>query len=283
VLASLIIVFREVLEAALVIGIVLAASRGVPRRGAWILGGCALGVLGAVVVAAFAGEISSLVDGVGQELFNAAILLAAVTMLAWHTIWMSRHGRELAASATRLGKDVSAGTRPLKALALVCGIALLREGSEVVLFLYGIAAGGGTTAGALLLGGAAGAALGLAFGAAIYFGLVFIPVRHLFSVTSGLILLLAAGMASQAALFLAAANVLPTLGNEIWDSSALLSETSLPGQLLHILAGYTARPAGIQLVFFLATLILIAAGSALTRMPASGIAPAPAGSGPASP
>jgi high-affinity iron transporter len=276
VLASLIIVFREVLEAGLVIGIVMAASRGVAQRSVWVLGGCAIGILGAFVVAGFAGEISSMVDGVGQELFNAAILLAAVGMLAWHNIWMSRHGRELAASATRIGKDVIAGTRPLYALALVCGVALLREGSEVVLFLYGIAVSGGTTAGAMVLGGLIGGALGLAFGAALYFGLIFIPLRHLFRVTSGLILLLAAGMASQAAILLAAANVVPTLGNEIWDSSGLLSERSLLGQLLHILAGYTARPAGIQLVFYLATLIIIGAGSYLVRRQPTVMAGTPA-------
>ena len=278
-LATLIIVFREVLEAGLVIGIVMAASRGVAQRGVWVLGGCAIGVLGAFIVAGFAGEISSMVDGMGQELFNAAILLAAVGMLAWHNIWMSRHGRELAASATRLGKDVIAGTRPLYALALVCGVALLREGSEVVLFLYGIAVSGGTTAGAMVLGGLIGGALGLAVGAALYFGLVFIPLRHLFRVTGGLILLLAAGMASQAAIFLAAANVVPTLGNEIWDSSGLLSERSLLGQLLHILAGYTARPAGIQLVFYLATLIIIGAGSYLTRRPPTVMTGTPAVAG----
>ena len=67
-------------------------------------------------------------------------------MLGWHNVWMSRHGREMAAEATRIGKDVLAGARPLYALALVCGIAVLREGSEIVLFLYGIAVAGGTAA-----------------------------------------------------------------------------------------------------------------------------------------
>jgi high-affinity iron transporter len=256
-LATLIIVFREVLEAGLVVGIVMAASRGVPRRSLWIFGGCAAGVLGALVVAGFATEIASLVEGVGQELFNAAILFAAVAMLGWHNIWMSRHGRELAADATRLGKDVVAGTRPLHALALVCGVALLREGSEVVLFLYGVAVSGGNSAASMMLGGVLGVAAGLAVGAAIYFGLMAIPTRHLFRVTSWLILLLAAGMASQGAAFLSAADVLPSLGDSVWDTSALLSERSLLGQVLHVLIGYTARPAGIQLVFFAATLIIL--------------------------
>jgi high-affinity iron transporter len=256
-LATLIIVFREVLEAGLVVGIVLAASRGVPRRGLWIAGGCAGGVLGALVVAGFASEIASAVEGVGQELFNATILFAAVCMLGWHNIWMSRHGRELAADATRIGREVLAGTRPLYALALVCGIAVLREGSEIVLFLYGIAASSGSSGASMLTGGALGVAAGAIAGAAIYYGLLTIPLRYLFGVTSWLILLLAAGMASQGAAFLAAADILPSLGNNLWDTSFILTEKGIGGQLLHVLTGYTARPAGIQLVFYVVTLLVI--------------------------
>ncbi len=264
-LATLIVVFREVLEAALVVGIVMAASRGVPGRGRWIAGGGAAGVLGALAVAGFAGEIASAVEGVGQELFNAVILFAAVGMLGWHNIWMSRHGHALALGVTRIGKDVLAGTRPLYALALVCGIAVLREGSEIVLFLYGIAVAGGSSAGSMMVGGAFGVAAGAAVGVALYFGLLTIPLRYLFGATSWLILLLAAGLASQGAAFLAAANILPSLGDSLWDTSFLLSERSLPGQLLHILTGYTARPAGIQLVFYVATLIVIGALMSLVR------------------
>ena len=135
------------------------------------------------------------------------------------------------------------------------GLAVLREGSEVVLFLYGIAAAGDGGAAAMALGGALGLAAGVAAGAAIYFGLVSIPLRHLFAVTSWLVLLLAAGMASQAAAFLLQADLLPPLGHSLWDTSFLLSEQSLTGRVLHTLIGYTAQPAGIQLVFYLATLV----------------------------
>jgi high-affinity iron transporter len=256
-LATLIIVFREVLEAGLVVGIIMAASRGAPRRGQWIAGGCAAGALGAMMVAEFASKIASAVEGVGQELFNASILFAAVCMLGWHNIWMSRHGRGLAAEATKIGREVLAGTRPLHALALVCGIAVLREGSEIALFLYGIAVAGGSSATSMVIGGALGVLAGVVAGAAIYFGLLTIPVRYLFGITAWLILLLAAGMASQGAAFLAAADLLPSLGNNFWDTSFIISEKGLGGQLLHILTGYTARPAGIQLVFYVATLIVI--------------------------
>jgi high-affinity iron transporter len=270
-LATAIIVFREVLEAALVIGIVLAASRGVARRGIWVTGGVAAGILGAMLVAAFADAISTAVNGIGQELFDAAILFTAVAMLGWHNIWMSRHGRELAAEAGSIGKAVLSGRRPLTALALVAGVAVLREGSEIVLFLYGIAIGTGIGGLTMLVGGALGLVAGAAVGTAIYFGLVAIPVRRLFTVTSWLILLLAAGMASQGAAFLVQANLLPALGNTVWDTSSILTERSIPGLVLHVLIGYSAQPAGIQLVFYGATILIIG-----TLMRLLGRTPAPA-------
>jgi high-affinity iron transporter len=258
-LATAIIVFREVLEAALVVGIVLAASRGVPRRGAWVAGGVAAGVFGAAIVAACAETIAEAVNGIGQELFNATILFTAVAMLGWHNVWMNRHGQELAAAAANLGKAVVGGSRPLYALGVVVAVAVLREGSEVVLFLYGIAVASGVGALSMLSGGLLGLIGGTAIGALIYFGLLAIPLKRLFTVTSWLILLLAAGMASQGAAFLMQANLLPALGNDLWDTSSILGERSMLGTLLHVLIGYSAQPAGIQVVFYLATIVIMGA------------------------
>ena len=256
-LATAIIVFREVLEASLVVGIVLAASQGVPRRGIWVSGGIAAGVLGASLVALCAGAIAAAVNGIGQELFNAAILFTAVAMLGWHNIWMNRHGRELASAAGSIGKDVLGGGQPLYALALVVGIAVLREGSEIVLFLYGIAIASGIGGLIMLAGGALGLIGGVAVGSLIYFGLLAIPLKRLFTVTSWLILLLAAGMASQGAAFLMQANLLPSFGNDLWNTSSILAENSMLGLLLHVLIGYSAQPAGIQVLFYVATLLVI--------------------------
>jgi high-affinity iron transporter len=256
-LPTAIIVFREVLEAALIVGIVMAASRGAAQRGLWVSGGIGAGILGALGVAAFAATIAEAAAGMGQELFDAAILFAAVGMLGWHNIWMSRHGRELAGSAMQLGSDVRSGARPLWALAFAVALAVLREGSEVVLFLYGIALGGNGGPSAMAIGGIVGLALGVAAGTAIYWGLVSIPMRLLFTVTSWLVLLLAAGLASQGAAFLMQADLLPPLGSNLWDTSFLLSDQSLAGRILHTLIGYTAQPAGIQLVFYVVTLLVI--------------------------
>ncbi len=252
-LGALIIVFREVIEAGLIVGIVMAATRGVPGRGRMVTIGIVAGVLGAAVVAAFAGAISQAFQGSGQEMFNAVVLGIAVVMLMWHNAWMARHGREIAAEMRQVGTDVSEGAKPLTALAIVVGLAVLREGSEVVLFLYGIFASG-TSGSALLLGGVLGIAAGAAFTALTYFGLLAIPSRHIFSVTSWLIALLAAGMAAQAVQFLHAADVLIALDRTVWDTSSILSEGTIFGRLLHTLIGYTERPSEMQLIVYITTL-----------------------------
>jgi high-affinity iron transporter len=262
-----VIVFREVLEAAIIIGIVAAATRDVPDRSRWIIGGLLLGLMGSALVAGFTGQISEFADGLGQELFNAMILGAAVLMLAWHNIWMASHGAELAASARNVGKAIRDGVSECSVLLAVVGIAVLREGSETVLFLYGIATSDQVGASALLMGGAVGIVAGSAVGITLYKGLLRIPMRWFFSVTSVLVLLLAAGMASQAAHYLVQADFIPGLITPLWDTSAVLSEQSIPGMLLHNLIGYDASPSGMQLVFYTATLVAIGAGMKLVNKP----------------
>ena len=256
-LSALLIVFREVIEAGLIVGIVLAATRGVPRRGRWVCAGVIGGVAGACLVAAFAGELGALFQGSGQELFNASILILAVVMLTWHNVWMASHGREMARELRSVGAQVLSGNRTLTALAVVVGVAVLREGSEVVLFLYGIAAQGGTSNAAMLAGGSLGLVAGAGVSALMFFGLLTIPAHRLFAVTSGLITLLAAGMASQAVLFIQNGGWLNALTAPVWDTSWLLKEDSIPGRLLHTLVGYSESPDGAQLIAYGVTVLVM--------------------------
>ncbi|WP_329743432.1 FTR1 family iron permease [Dyella sp. A6] len=258
-LAIALLVFREVLEAALIVTIVAAATRGVLRRGLYIGGGIALGVIGATIVAGFAGALEEAVHGTGQSLFDAGVLLAAVLMIGWHVVWMSSHGRELVQQMQSVGHAVKTGSSSLAMLLAVVALAVLREGSEIVLFLYGMVAGGANLQD-LLAGVPLGLAGGTAVGYALYAGLLRIPMRHFFSATNGMLVLLAAGLAATAARFLLQADWLPALGAQLWNSSGLLDNGSLLGQALHVLVGYDARPSGIQLLFYLATLLLLLAG-----------------------
>lgn len=272
-LATAIIMFREVLEAALIVSIVLAAAKGVAGRGRWVSLGVLLGVAGACVVAAFAGAIATAVQGRGQQLLNAAVLLLAVAMLGWHNVWMSRHGKELAQTMRAVGHDVAVGDKPLSVLMVVVMMAVLREGSEAVLFGYGIYASG-AGASSMLAGALAGLAGGVAAGTLLYKGLLRIPTRHLFTVTGWMILLLAAGMATDAAGMLTQAGLLPAIREGVWNSSWLLSQQSMAGRLLHILVGYTQSPSALQLIFYVVTLLGIGSLMWLVNRPR----PSPAGS-----
>jgi high-affinity iron transporter len=264
-LATFLIVFREVIEAGLIVGIVFAATRGVPGRGLWISYGIVGGLAGAALVAVFAGELAALFEGAGQELFNAGILFIAVAMLTWHNVWMASHGRAMAQQTRDVGLSVAKGQEPLAALATLCGIAVLREGSEVVLFIYGIAATGGSSSAGMLTGGALGVLAGAGLSALMYLGLLTIPMRHLFAVTSALITVLAAGLAAQAIQLLQQAGYIETLTNTVWDTSWLLSDDSILGGLVHTLIGYTDRPNGAQLIAYLTTIIIIVALMRLQR------------------
>ena len=256
-LAALVIVFREVFEAGLVVGIVMAVTAGVAGRAYWIAGGVIAGVLGACVVALFTSGLSELFGGNGQELFNASILGFAVLMLTWHNVWMARHGRELVAELRAAGEAVVAGSKSLLALAIVVAIAVLREGSEVVLFLYGVAAAQGGASWAMVAGGIAGLVLGASVCLLTYLGLITIPTRYLFGVTSALIALLAAGMAAQAITFLEQANIVTALDQTVWDTSWILSDSSFLGRALHTLIGYVDQPTAMQLVVYAMTLFII--------------------------
>ncbi len=255
-----IIVFREVLEASLIVGIIAAATRNVPGSRRWLVAGLLSGLFGAGMIAVFTEFIGELASGLGQEILNASVLGIAVLMLGWHNIWMSSHGAALAANARSVGVEIRDGRRACSVLFMIVGIAVLREGSETVLFLYGIAASESGGQASMMLGGLIGMSTGAATGYLIYAGLLRVSLRWFFVATSTLVLMLAAGMASQAAHFLIQADLLPGLATPLWDSSAALPQNGLPGMLLHSLIGYDARPAGMQLVFFGAALLVITLG-----------------------
>ncbi len=254
---TFIILFREILEISIILSIIMAATRGIAGRGRWVLAGVGGGLVGSAVVAYFAGSISNAIEGMGQEVFNAGVLFIAVLMIGWTVIWMQTHAREMVQKIKQVGQAVHDGSLPLYALATVVCLSMWREGAEIVLFMTGIITTRTETLFAIGMGGLAGALSAGTIGLMLYLGLVKFSTRYLFSTTSWLLTLLACGMSAQAAGFLSAADILPTLAPQLWDSSALLSETSILGKILHAMLGYSERPSGIQGVFYVATLLTI--------------------------
>jgi high-affinity iron transporter len=263
-LGTFIVIFREAFEIALILGVMLAATKGIKGRNRWTLIGACAGVAGAVLIALFAEKITSLAEGNGQEIMNGCIMLMAAAMIGWTVVWMKTHGRELSRKMKAVGQSIREGETPLYTLAIIIALAIFREGSEIVLFSYGLLAGG--TSIASFIGGALlGALCGAGVGALIYFGLLKIFARHFFSVTSWLLTLISAGMTLQAVGMFAQAGYLPEWANrKLWDSSGLLSEGSWAGKTMQVLVGYSSHPSVLQLIAYLTTVAVIVAAMKLT-------------------
>jgi high-affinity iron transporter len=252
--STAIIIFREILEIAMILGVVLAATRGLPGRAVWIGTGFAGGLLGAGIVALFAEAISNAASGMGQEFFNACILFTAATVIGWTAIWMRSHAREFVVELKHAGKEVAAGRLPGFSLSLIIGLAILREGSEIVLFIYGMVLSGQTPA-SIVMGSILGLALGTITGVLLYLGLVKMSARYMLKVTGWLLVLLVAGLSSQGAGYLNAAGYFSGLSMPVWNTSWLLSQGSGLGKALHSLIGYSERPSAIEVIFYCATLL----------------------------
>lgn len=255
-LASAVVLFREVLEIALILSVVLVATRGIPGRNHWAFIGLGAGIIGSALIAFFAEAISSAAEGMGQEIFNAIILLAAALMIGWTVVWMRTHGREIALRMKHVGAAMQTGEAPLYTLSIVVALAIFREGSEIVLFSYGLLASG-TDIAHFLFGALTGLIGGIIIGVLFYYGMLKFLAKHFFNFTSALLVFLAAGMASQAVGYLSAAGYVPELGFPIWDTSAYLPDDSLVGETLKVLIGYTAQPSGIQLILYTVTVTVI--------------------------
>ncbi len=250
------IVFREVLEIALIVSVVLAASQGRAGRGLWTILGLLGGMLGAGTIALFAGALSRAAEGMGQELFNALILFAAAALIGGTAVWMRVHARSASAHLKDTGAAVRDGRLPLYSLALVTALAVWREGAEIVLFLYGMAITGESVL-ALVGGSLIGLAGGGLMGFLLYRGLLKMAARRLFQVTGWMLIFLSAGMASQGAKLLVSAGVITQFTDQLWSTASWLPEKSIVGQALHALVGYSSRPIEIQVMVYMATIAIL--------------------------
>ncbi|MEI8593468.1 FTR1 family iron permease [Photobacterium sp. Hal280] len=251
-----IIVFRELFEASLIVSIVLGVTKQIPNRIRWVAAGIIFGVLGSVWVAASMNYLIGLFDGLGQDLLNTSILVLAALMLSWHIIWMSTHGKALASNISSVKHKIVAGEQPLYALTVIVGLAVLREGAEVVLFLNGMVASSNDVSG-IILGSLTGLIAGLVISFIMYKGIVHIPAKYFFSSTTWLITLLAAGLISTAAGILEQVDLIPSIIPVVWDTNDILSQSSMLGQALQTLVGYNAAPSLMQLICYASTIVLI--------------------------
>ena len=243
-LSAVIILLREVLEAALVLSLLVSTTRlmGLSYRG--IIAGLGLGMAGAVTATLLVDVISESFDGVGQEVFNAVSLFAIVLLLI---VYAAGLDRRVAAAGNRLLTLL-----PLVVSCLAVALATTREGMEIIIFVYGFTANPAELL-PVLVGGSIGAGIGISLGVLIYYGLINLPDRLAVVVPLLLLALVASGMASQAVVYLMQGGLVESQ-LPVWDSSSWVSETSVTGQLLYAALGYEATPTLKQLCLYGATL-----------------------------
>lgn len=251
-----IIVFREILEIALILSVLFGATKGMKNRALWINYGLAIGIIGSIIFAALTDKISESFSGNGQEIFTAAILFLASLMIGYTVIWMKHHSRTLSKNLKNLGKSVIDGEKSLYALLLIVSLSVLREGIEIVLFTYSYYMSG-IGIYELLFGAIIGLSCGLIAGFAFYFGLLTSLGKYFFTATTTILAFVSAGLMAKSLSYLANAGIVSEIKFEVWDTSNLISDEGFFGIILNVLTGYVAKPSAIQLIGYFATLILI--------------------------
>ncbi|VVD66896.1 FTR1 family iron permease [Pandoraea eparura] len=248
------IVWRESVEALLVVGILHAwlanpehgAKRGLP----YLWGGVVLGIAAAVALGAALVGFTEVLSGDAQDYFQTAMVLVACVLIVQMVFWMKRHGRTLKRdmeSSLRRNQDQGTWWGVLVLVAL----AIAREGSETTIFLYGIGFGQqGSVPPSMWLAVLIGFALALATFWLLQLGGKIFSWRLFFRVTEIMLLFLAAGLLESGLDRLISLDLVPTLVDQLWDTSALLDDASPFGSLVATLTGYRAHPAGMNLVVY---------------------------------
>ena len=248
-LETLLITWRETLEAALVVGILLTyLARSGQRRGlryVWL--GSATAVVAALACAAASSGALAMLDGETQELIQALIVFGAVGVLSWMVVWMHLNRGDIQVRAERV-----LATGRLVGLAVIAFVAVFREGIETVLFLWGVLVQRGVqlTTMPLLAGGLAGAGLALATAWLFFRGFAFLSLRTFFRTTGVLLLLVAAGLLTSGVNKLIGLGYLPPLVPQVWNTSWLVRDRSPLGAVLAALIGYRSRPSLLEVLAY---------------------------------
>ncbi|MBR8303782.1 FTR1 family protein [Burkholderia dolosa] len=252
----LFIVWRESVEALLVVGILYAwlkngdddARRGLP----FLWTGVVVGLLMAVGLGAALVGFTEVLSGDAQDYFQTAMVLIACVLIVQMVLWMRRHGRTLKRD---MEQSLQQSTRDSNwwGVAVLVALAIAREGSETVIFLYGLGFGqSGHVDGSQMLAVVIG--LGLAFLTfyLLQLGGKYFSWRHFFRVTEVMLLFLGAGLFETGVDKLIDKEILPLGISQLWDTSALLDDSGTFGSLVASLTGYRAHPALTNLIAYVA-------------------------------
>lgn len=250
---SVILVLREVLEAAMVVSVLLALSRNLHISAKWLLWSLPITGLFILLFSSSLDALTDAFDGAGQEVVSAGLQTAVFAGIV---------GVVFVAELLRSGRDgLYRQLRWLMAVTVVC--AMIREGSEILIYITAFAAFEESRA-AVFAGSGIGAGIGISLGVLMYAALRAMPAETSYKLCIFVMALIGAGMVMQSTMLLEQVDWLQP-GPGLWDSSELVSEQSIAGQLLYAVFGYEATPGLTQVLLYLGSVALVVAAWALPR------------------
>ncbi|MEZ8967443.1 FTR1 family protein [Vibrio breoganii] len=254
--ASMAIVSREGFEMVLIITLLLAATNQVKGANKWILLGGIAGVGVSVLLASLALSNAYIASLLKAKLTGAIILILASLLIAWTVIWMKSEGKKIGQKISNI--DVSDATSPLLSLSIVAFLTVVREGSEVVLFLLGLMSQSGVSVHSIILGSVFGALEAIVIGVLMYFGLIRVNIGKVFDVFAVIMTFLSAGMAANAVSKLSSIGLVPSLIPQVWNTTPYFDHhTNWLALVMHVVFGYTEKPSLMQLIVYTSTLVVI--------------------------
>lgn len=251
-----IVVFRECMEIALLLGIMLAATQPIRDSKKFVILGSLLGIFCAAIFAFFVKSISESMNELGDEMFDAGVILFTAALISWTVVWMQGYTKKMRKDLSKLSDKITAGAVSKIMLSVVVAAAIFREGVEIILFVYSIASAGTIESNEYISGIGFGAFGGLAVGTLVYMGLMRYASKYIFKISTILLTLIAASLASEAAGILTSSGIIEALSDQLWDTSWLIDNNSITGKVLNTIFGYDSRPNGMQVIFYLSTIAI---------------------------
>ncbi|MBL4694659.1 FTR1 family protein [Candidatus Gracilibacteria bacterium] len=255
--AALVITLRETLEAALIVGILLAYLK--KTQGAkgvrYVWGGVVAGIVLSLVLAWVFGAYLGGFEGQAEELYEGVMMLVAAGLLTWMILWMLKQRRNIKKDLENKASMHLKNSRPWGLFALSF-VGVAREGIETVIFLQ--AALVSSDGAEVLWGGLLGIVLAIVLAFALFKGAVEIPLKKFFTFTSVILILFAAGLVAHGVHELQEAMVVPVIAEHIWDINGILNEKGAFGSFLKGLFGYNGNPNLLEVVAYFLYLMGIA-------------------------
>ena len=251
-----IVVFRECMEIAFLLGVILAVTKPVKDSRKYVILGSITGVFLSALLAFFAKTLSESMGGTGGEILDSCVILITAILISCTVVWMQGYTKKIRKDLSKLSDKITAGVVSKLMLVFVVAVAIFREGAEIILFVYSITFAGNIDGNEYIMGTGIGAFGGLLVGTLLYLGLIKYAGKYVFKVSTILLTLIAAGLAAEAAGVMTSSGIIEILSDQLWDISWLVENSSITGKILNITVGYDSRPNAMQIIFYFATIIL---------------------------